>query len=309
MESLKIIALCTLVAVAYGIVHDQITARICIEYFTVAHPPLVNSRNPTVVALAWGVVATWWVGAGAGIALALASRVGPLPKLTARDQVKPLLVSVLATAAFATIIGLLGYALSASGAFRIGYPIMDRIPRDHHVGFYTAGFIHNGSYLGAFIASVVVFVITLRRRAKRTAANKLQRSHGMSAAARVQAFFDAFLKGDIDAVVAMMDEKMTFEIPTCLKDIPIDRRMEGRDAIRKFFVEVRPKAVEYHKFEVFETLEAGERVVMLGRTEGRALTTGKPFAFNWIQVYRVVNDKIVEGAEYFDPYALSVAFE
>lgn len=56
------VALSVLAAVVYGILHDQITARICVEYFTIGHARLIDSDSPTVLGLFWGVVATWWVG-------------------------------------------------------------------------------------------------------------------------------------------------------------------------------------------------------------------------------------------------------
>ena len=40
MQALLIILLCIFAAIVYGIIHDQITARVCIEYFTVGHPPV-----------------------------------------------------------------------------------------------------------------------------------------------------------------------------------------------------------------------------------------------------------------------------
>ena len=40
MEPLKIIAFSVLAACVYGIAHDLVTTHVCIEYFTVAHPPV-----------------------------------------------------------------------------------------------------------------------------------------------------------------------------------------------------------------------------------------------------------------------------
>jgi len=37
MQAIRIVLLSIASAVAYGIVHDQITARICIEYFTIGY--------------------------------------------------------------------------------------------------------------------------------------------------------------------------------------------------------------------------------------------------------------------------------
>lgn len=63
---------------AYGVLHDLVTAHVCVEYFTVGHPQLFEfeTDSPTLLALGWGVVATWWVGAGLGVPLALVARVG-----------------------------------------------------------------------------------------------------------------------------------------------------------------------------------------------------------------------------------------
>lgn len=50
MEALRIVALSVLAAVTYGVLHDQVTARMCLEYFTVAHPDVVG-HEPTIIAL------------------------------------------------------------------------------------------------------------------------------------------------------------------------------------------------------------------------------------------------------------------
>lgn len=63
MEALKIAATCVLAAILYGIIHDQFTARICIEYFTVFHPPIFDTQSPMLLGIGWGIIATWWVGA------------------------------------------------------------------------------------------------------------------------------------------------------------------------------------------------------------------------------------------------------
>ena len=79
MQVLAIVALCIGAAVVYGIAHDQITARICVEYFTIGHPPVFATDDPTLLGLGWGVIATWWVGLMLGIFLALAARAGRRP--------------------------------------------------------------------------------------------------------------------------------------------------------------------------------------------------------------------------------------
>ena len=84
-QSLGIITICVLAAVVFGIAHDLITAHYCVEYFTVHHPHVVDSKSPLVMALVWGVLATWWMGAAAGVILWIANTAGPLPNLRWRD--------------------------------------------------------------------------------------------------------------------------------------------------------------------------------------------------------------------------------
>jgi hypothetical protein len=51
MESLKIVFASIAAAILYGIVHDQFTARICVEYFTVFHPPVFATQSPTLLGI------------------------------------------------------------------------------------------------------------------------------------------------------------------------------------------------------------------------------------------------------------------
>src|SRR5436853_1440044 len=90
MESLKILLLCILAAITYGILHDQVTARVCVEYFTIGHPPIFHTDSPTLLAIGWGIIATWWVGLMLGIAAALAARTGSWPKLNASAFMRPI---------------------------------------------------------------------------------------------------------------------------------------------------------------------------------------------------------------------------
>ena len=67
-ETLYITSASVISSVIYGVLHDQITTRICLEYYmTGNHPRLLNTNSPTLHGLVWGVIATWWVGLGLGI--------------------------------------------------------------------------------------------------------------------------------------------------------------------------------------------------------------------------------------------------
>jgi len=162
----RILALCVGSAVAYGIVHDQITARVSIEYFTIGHPRLFATDEPTPHALAWGVIATWWVGLLLGIPLAIAARRGGQPRLAARDLLRPIGVLLVAMA----LCALLGAAIGRFGAERHWFGLFgdlrERVPLEKQVAFMTAGGAHGASYLVGFVGGVVLIVRTWRRRAR-----------------------------------------------------------------------------------------------------------------------------------------------
>src|SRR5690349_417924 len=90
MEAIKVVVLSIVAAALYGITHDQVTARICVEYFTLGHPPVFATESPTLLALGWGVLATWWWGLILGLLLAGSARLGSRPKASAASLVGPM---------------------------------------------------------------------------------------------------------------------------------------------------------------------------------------------------------------------------
>ena len=118
MQSLAIIVVSMLAAVIYGVIHDQITARVCVEYFTIGHPPLFKfeTHDPTLLALGWGIVATWWIGLLLGIPLAIAARVGRREQISVRQLYRPLVILMAVAAGCALVSGLIGHQLASEQA-------------------------------------------------------------------------------------------------------------------------------------------------------------------------------------------------
>lgn len=162
-EFIQILLLCVGAAIAYGVVHDQITARICVEYFTVAHPPVFSTDSPTLLGLGWGVIATWWVGAFLGVLLALASLAGNRPTVRAAQLVRPLgcLLTVMAVGAFAS--GLIGYLLTQQRVVGIG-GWEGAIPEPKHAAFAADLWAHSASYLFGFLGGLGLVFRTGWRR-------------------------------------------------------------------------------------------------------------------------------------------------
>jgi hypothetical protein len=172
MEWLKILLLSVLAAIAYGILQDQITARVCVEYFTVAHPPVFDTQDPTALAFGWGTIATWWVGLILGVPLASLARFGARPKLTALDLVKPLLVTMACVGLLALVAGLVGFSLATAGKVWVLDPMRERIPPEKHVAFLADAFAHTAVYAGGFLGGVLLWVWTWRQR--RSLSEKVQ---------------------------------------------------------------------------------------------------------------------------------------
>jgi hypothetical protein len=166
MQFILIMGLSILSAVVYGIVHDQITARICVEYFTIGHAPLFDTTSPTLLGLGWGVVATWWVGLVLGVPLALAARVGAWPKRSAAQLVKPIALLMLACGLCALIAGLVGNRLAAGGIVRLYEPLASRLPPDRHIAFLTDLWAHSAGYLAGLACGIVLVVVIIVGRAR-----------------------------------------------------------------------------------------------------------------------------------------------
>ena len=164
MQVIRIILLSVAAAISYGIVHDQITARICVEYFTIGHPRLIASESPTVLGLFWGVIATWWVGLPLGFGMALAARIGRRPKLDVSHLVRPILMLLGSMFMVATVAGLIGFTTSKMGIIQLVEPLASRVPPSKHTAFLTDGWAHSGSYLAGILGGIWLCILTWRRR-------------------------------------------------------------------------------------------------------------------------------------------------
>jgi hypothetical protein len=168
LEYFKIVLLCVFAAVAYGILHDQVTAHLCVEYFTIAHPPVFPTQSPFLLAIGWGIIATWWVGLPLGLALGAAARVGSGGKLTYIDLL-PFILRLLATIALCALIaGVLGAVLMANGQIQVPGGWSAVIPRGKWVTFSADAWAHLASYGAGIIGGLALIGYVAWRRARPT---------------------------------------------------------------------------------------------------------------------------------------------
>lgn len=171
MPSLKIILLCMASAILYGICHDQVTARVCVEYFTVGHAPIFPTESPTLLAFGWGTLATWWVGLILGVLVALVSRAGSWPKFDAAHLIRPIACLLIVMAAASLLAGITGYQLAKAGGFVLPEPLGSRIPEGHHHAFFADSLAHLAAYGVGLSGGLIVCagVLVQRRRIARAA--------------------------------------------------------------------------------------------------------------------------------------------
>jgi len=148
-----------LAAVLYGIVHDEVTARICVEYFTVFHPPVFGTDSPTLLGLGWGVIATWWAGAIIGLLLAIAARVGPRHKMRAREVAGPVGYLLLAMALCALTFGIAGYFIGV-----IPPELSHMIAAARQRRFLADFWAHSASYGCGFVGGLILCALIAIRR-------------------------------------------------------------------------------------------------------------------------------------------------
>jgi hypothetical protein len=107
-----------------------------------------KDTSKTLLALFWGTVATWWVGAGLGVGAAACARVGSWPKLGARQLFKPILLLLAVTGLGSLVAGILGYYLFKQGKIdpRIYWPSLCMLEQNKQYACFANACAHEAAY-------------------------------------------------------------------------------------------------------------------------------------------------------------------
>ena len=164
MEGLKIWLLTIGATIAYGIAHDQVTARVSIEYFTVGHQEIFQTTSPTLIALGWGILATWWVGALMGLIFALVARFGSRPKTALRELLVPGGVLLACVGFTALVAGIAGFFAARAGLVSLGGYLATEVPAGGHARFIADLWAHTASYVAGLAGgSLLAAWVWIRR--------------------------------------------------------------------------------------------------------------------------------------------------
>lgn len=157
-QFLTIVLGATLLACLLGICLDLVTANIAVEYFSVHHPRILETENPWILALFWGIAASWWFGAGSGLIVASINsrRQQPLMPLRILSW-----MTIACVVLWTTMIAILLTVLSASNSV----PAQERTETfESDRRLVAVAMAHQFEYLIGAIALAVVCFMTWKAK-------------------------------------------------------------------------------------------------------------------------------------------------
>jgi hypothetical protein len=147
LRSLGIVGLGLAAGVAFGLLQSAATA-------------LVLEFDPA------GLLVHPVIGLILGLGLAVAARVGSRPKRSGRSLVKPLVLLLVAMAAFALGAGVVGFTLGRGGNVMLPDTLREQIPPAKWASYQACALANQASYNVAFIGGgmLVAWVWVSRKR-------------------------------------------------------------------------------------------------------------------------------------------------
>ncbi len=150
-------ALMGLVAiVVFAMLMDQISARLCPEYFTVLHRPIPGVTNPTLLGVCWGFLGGWWGGIVLGYTAGLCATLGPRPQLAPRELLRPMALLVLAVAVVTALTGFTVWRHAEMLGVQLDQFHTDIVPVARHRALLVVACYHLVAYVSSALASVVL---------------------------------------------------------------------------------------------------------------------------------------------------------
>ena len=110
--------------------------------------------------------------------------------------------------------------------------------------------------------------------------------------------YDAFARGDINGLLALLDDAVQWTTPGP-SDLSIAGRRTGKQAVAQFFEQLAT-TLDVEGFRPKEFISQGNRVIVIGEDKSRVKATGKVIPSNWVHAFTVQNGKITTFDEYND---------
>lgn len=111
----------------------------------------------------------------------------------------------------------------------------------------------------------------------------------------IQSAYDAFGRGDIPGVLAVLDEDVTWDSP---RPLPQATNGRGHDVVGSFFQKVG-SAWQDMALDIDDFVVSGDRVCVVGRAEGDL--DGQHTGYGFVHSWTLRNGSCVSFHEYVDP--------
>jgi hypothetical protein len=117
--------------------------------------------------------------------------------------------------------------------------------------------------------------------------------------------YDAFGRGDIQGLLALLDEQIDWTTPGP-SSVPFAGRRRGRSAVGEFF-RILAETLDFQRFEPKEFVAQGDTVVVMGDDRATLKSTGAVLDFEFVHVFRLRDGRIANFKEYGDMTPLVLA--
>src|SRR5688500_17011729 len=114
----------------------------------------------------------------------------------------------------------------------------------------------------------------------------------------VQQAYDNFKTGDIEGLLNLMSDDISWTLPD-MEGVPFSGKRTGRAAVGEFFASVGASQ-EVLTFEPRELIAEGDRVVALGNYSWRVKANDREFGGDFAHVWTIRDGKATEFQEYMD---------
>lgn len=119
--------------------------------------------------------------------------------------------------------------------------------------------------------------------------------------------YEQFGSGNIDGLIDHFAEDINWKIPE-VNGSPFNAETNGRENVREFFGKLG-ETEEFTTFEPKEFITEGNKVVVLGSSNGNIKTTGRNFKTDWVHIFTLEDGKINSFLEFFDTAAMERAYQ
>lgn len=123
----------------------------------------------------------------------------------------------------------------------------------------------------------------------------------------VRGMYEAFQRGDIEAIAAIMAPDAEWQVMGRPEDYPTFGKWTGPGGVRDFFRLVADTQ-DMKEFTTREFLGLGDHVVVTGHYEWVVRNTGSSFDAEWCHLLTVTNGKVTRFREFTDTASFADAF-